>query len=206
MFLPSPSLHDGRFANDGWLQELPDPLTKLTWDNPALVSPKTAETLGLASEDVVRLDYAGRSLELPVWILPGMADGVVALTLGYGRSHAGRIGSGVGFDAFTVRSSKAPGFDSGVRLTKLGRTYPLSATQNHGSMEGRPIVRESTLTELRSESASRPRQPRARMPERRPRERHRREELRRTRRLRGRTASLLTLEGACLRSGATSGG
>ena len=118
VFLPSPSLHDGRFANDGWLQELPDPLTKLTWDNPALVSPKTAETLGLASEDVVRLDYAGRSLELPVWILPGMADGVVALTLGYGRSHAGRIGSGVGFDAFTVRSSKAPGFDGGVTLTK----------------------------------------------------------------------------------------
>ena len=154
VFLPSPSLHDGRFANDGWLQELPDPLTKLTWDNPALVSPKTAETLGLANEDVVRLDYAGRSLELPVWILPGMADGVVALTLGYGRSHAGRIGSGVGFDTFTVRSSKAPGFDSGVKLTKLGRTYPLSATQDHGSMEGRPLVRESTLTELRSESAS----------------------------------------------------
>ena len=155
VFLPSPSLHDGRFANDGWLQELPDPLTKLTWDNPALVSPKTAETLGLANEDVVRLDYAGRSLELPVWILPGMADGVVALTLGYGRSHAGRIGSGVGFDAFTVRSSKAPGFDSGVSLTKLGRTYPLSATQEHGSMEGRPVVRESTLTELRSEAGRR---------------------------------------------------
>ena len=155
MFLPSPSLHDGRFANDGWLQELPDPLTKLTWDNPALVSPKTAETLGLANEDVVRLDYAGRSLELPVWLLPGMADGVVALTLGYGRSHAGRIGSGVGFDAFTVRSSKAPGFDSGVKLTKLGRTYPLSATQEHGSMEGRPVVRESTLTELRSEAGCR---------------------------------------------------
>ena len=155
VFLPSPSLHDGRFANDGWLQELPDPLTKLTWDNPALVSPKTAETLGLASEDVVRLDYAGRSLELPVWLLPGMADGVVALTLGYGRSHAGRIGSGVGFDAFTVRSSKAPGFDSGVSLTKLGRTYPLSATQEHGSMEGRPVVRESTLTELRCEAGCR---------------------------------------------------
>ncbi len=154
VFLPSPSLYDGRFANDGWLQELPDPLTKVTWDNPALVSPETAETLRLASEDLIRLDYAGRSLELPVSVLPGMADGVVALTLGYGRSHAGRIGSGVGFDAFTVRASKAPGFDSGVRLTKLARTYPLSATQNHGSMEGRPIVRESTLTELQSKSAA----------------------------------------------------
>jgi molybdopterin-containing oxidoreductase family iron-sulfur binding subunit len=151
VFLPSPSLHDGRFANDGWLQELPDPLTKLTWDNPALVSPNTADTLGLASEDVVRVDYAGRSLELPVWLLPGMADGVVALTLGYGRLHAGRIGSGVGFDAFKVRSSNAPGFDSGVKLTRLGRTYPLSATQEHGSMEGRPVVRESTVTELQHE-------------------------------------------------------
>ena len=143
VFLPSPSLHDGRFANDGWLQELPDPLTKLTWDNPALVSPKTAETLGLANEDVVRLDYAGRSLELPVWILPGMADGVVALTLGYGRSHAGRIGSGVGFDAFTVRSSKAPGFDSGVKLTKLGAHVPAvgdPGPRQHGGAPPRPRV------------------------------------------------------------------
>jgi molybdopterin-containing oxidoreductase family iron-sulfur binding subunit len=153
VFLPSPSLHDGRYANDGWLQELPDPLTKLTWDNPALVSPKTAESIGLANEDWVRLDYAGRSLELPVWLLPGMTDGVVALTLGYGRSHAGRIGSGVGFDAFRVRGSKAPGFDGGVSLTRLARTYPLSATQEHGSMEGRPLVRESTLTALRSKPA-----------------------------------------------------
>jgi len=150
VFLPSPALHDGRFANDGWLQELPDPLTKLTWDNPALVSPKTAESLGLADEDVVRLEYAGRSLELPVWMLPGMADGVVALTLGYGRQRGGRIGSGVGFDTFTLRSSQAPGFGGGVKVTKLGRTYPLSVTQHHGTMEERPLVRESTLAELRS--------------------------------------------------------
>ena len=175
VFLPSPSLHDGRFANDGWLQELPDPLTKLTWDNPALVSPKTAETLGLANEDVVRLDYAGRSLELPVWILPGMADGVVALTLGYGRSRAGRIGSGVGFDAFTVRSSKAPGFDSGVRLTKLGAHVPAlgdPGPRQHGGAPRRPRVdpdRASIETGCRRRS-----EPRARMradsPSERPKE------------------------------------
>jgi molybdopterin-containing oxidoreductase family iron-sulfur binding subunit len=153
-FVPSPNVHDGRFANNGWLQELPDPLTKITWDNPALVSPKTAESLGVASEDVVRLEYGGRSLELPVWIVPGMADGVVALTLGYGRQRAGRVGSGVGFDAFTLRSSKAPGFDSGLKVTKAGRTYSLSATQDHGSMEGRPIVRESTVAEHRSRQTS----------------------------------------------------
>ncbi len=98
--------------------------------------------------------YSGRSLELPVWILPGMADGMVALTVGYGRSHAGRIGSGVGFDAFVLRRSTAPGFDSGVKITRLGRSYSLSATQDHGSMEGRPLVRESTLTELRLDSAA----------------------------------------------------
>jgi MoCo/4Fe-4S cofactor protein with predicted Tat translocation signal len=154
VFLPSPSVHDGRFANDGWLQELPDPLTKLTWDNPALVSPTTAESLGLTSGDWVRLDCAGRSMELPVWLLPGMTDGVVALTVGYGRSHAGRVGSGVGFNAFTVRGSQALGFASGASLTRLERTYPLSATQEHGSMEGRPIVRESTLTALRSQTAA----------------------------------------------------
>ena len=103
---------------------------------------------------MVRLDYAGRALELPVSILPGMADSVVALTLGYGRVRAGRIGSGVGFDTFTVRASRAPGFDSGVSLSRRGGTHALSATQNHGSMEGRPIVRESTLAELRSQSAA----------------------------------------------------
>jgi len=150
VFVASPAIHDGRFANDAWLQELPDPLTKLTWDNPALVSPKTAETLSLANGDMVRLQYASRSLELPVWILPGMADNVVALTLGYGRQRVGRIGAGVGFDTFKVRTSRAPGFDSGVTVSKLGGTYPLSTTQDHGSMEGRPIVRESTVTELRS--------------------------------------------------------
>jgi molybdopterin-containing oxidoreductase family iron-sulfur binding subunit len=153
VFLPSSSLHDGRFANNGWLQELPDPLTKLTWDNPALMSPKTAETSGLENGEVARLEYSGRSLDVPVWILPGMADGVVALTLGYGRQLAGRIGNGVGFDTFTVRSSQAPGFASGVTLSRRGGRHPLSATQNHGSMEGRPIVRESTLAEHRSRAS-----------------------------------------------------
>ena len=165
VFLPSPSLHDGRFANDGWLQELPDPLTKLTWDNPALVSPKTAETLGLANEDVVRLDYAGRSLELPVWILPGMADGVVALTLGYGRSRAGRIGSGVGFDTFTVRASKAPGFDSGVTLTKLGAHVPAlgdPGARQHGGAPRRPRV-DPDRASIEARPAAAEQQPRARM-------------------------------------------
>jgi MoCo/4Fe-4S cofactor protein with predicted Tat translocation signal len=158
VFVPSASVHDGRFANNGWLQELPDPMTKLVWDNPALVSPKTAESLKVESGDVARVDYAGKSLEIPVAVLPGMADNVVALTLGYGRTSAGRVANGVGFNTFTVRASKAAGFDGGVTLSKAGRTYPLSATQNHGSMEGRPIVRESTVAELKSKARAEPAQ------------------------------------------------
>ena len=148
VFMSSPSVHDGRWANNGWLQELPDPLTKIVWDNPALVSPTTAKSLSIESGDMVRVEYASRSLEIAVAILPGMADNVVALTLGYGRQHAGRVGNGVGFDTFSLRSAKAPGFDSGAKVSKLGRKYPLSQTQDHGSMEGRPIVRESTVAEL----------------------------------------------------------
>ena len=213
VFVPSPALHDGRFANDGWLQELPDPITKLTWDNPALVSPKTAETLGLANEDVVRVDYSGRSLEIPVWLVPGMADGVVALTLGYGRSHAGRIGSGVGFDAFKVRSSKAPGFDSGVTLTKVARLTRSRRPRSTAAWRGAPSC------------ASRrwPRFDRSRLPPSDRRRRSRRQaaqvrageslagrreggrSLRRARRLRREPASLLPLEGACLRSGPSVG-
>src|SRR5262249_2304242 len=126
VFVPSPALHDGRFANDAWQQELPDPLTKLTWDNPALLSPKTAETFGVGTGVVAKVDCAGRSLELPTWILPGMADDVVAVTFGSGRRRAGRVGTGVGFDTFPLRLSRAPGFDGGVTVSKAGRTYPLS--------------------------------------------------------------------------------
>ncbi|HJU41961.1 MAG TPA: TAT-variant-translocated molybdopterin oxidoreductase, partial [Vicinamibacterales bacterium] len=154
VFAASPSVHDGRFANNGWLQELPDPLTKITWDNPALVSPTTAESLDLESEDVVRVDYAGRSVELPVSILPGMADNVVAVTLGYGRERAGRVANGVGFNTFPIRTSRAAGFDGGAKLTRLGRRYSLSATQEHGSMEGRPLVRESTVAELKPKESA----------------------------------------------------
>jgi molybdopterin-containing oxidoreductase family iron-sulfur binding subunit len=150
VFVPSAALHDGRFANDGWLQELPDPLTKLTWDNPALVSPTTAATLDVENGDMVRVDYNGRSVELPAWIVPGMADNVVALTLGYGRQRAGRVGNGVGFDTYPVRASKAPGFDGGATVSRRGTKHPLSATQNHGTMEGRPLVHESTVAELRA--------------------------------------------------------
>jgi molybdopterin-containing oxidoreductase family iron-sulfur binding subunit len=149
VFQACPAIFDGRFANNGWLQELPDPVTKLAWDNAVLISPKTAGDLDLRNEDMVRLEYRNRMLEMPVWMLPGQADNSISLSLGYGRELAGRIGDGVGFNAYKLRSSSAPDFDMGVKLIKTGRTYKLATTQDHSSMEGRPLIREATLEEYR---------------------------------------------------------
>ena len=146
-----PGVHDGRFANNGWLQELPDAMTKLTWDNAALISPATAGALGLENEDLVTVASGGRELELPVWQVPGQADNTVTLDLGYGRDFPGRIASaanaeshGPGRNAYLLRTSEAPDLARGT-LSPTGGTYPLAQTQDHHSMEGRPIVREADL-------------------------------------------------------------
>jgi molybdopterin-containing oxidoreductase family iron-sulfur binding subunit len=138
-------LDDGRFANNGWLQELPDPITKLTWDNAALLSPSTAGELGVATGDVVRLELEGRTLEIVALVLPGQADHSVALALGYGRTATGRIGQGVGFNTYELRTSHAPDIALGLHLSPAGRTYPLASTAHHFTMEGRDLVREQTL-------------------------------------------------------------
>jgi len=140
---------DGRFANNAWLQELPDPVTKLTWGNAALISPKLAEEYDLENEDVVELEIGGGTLEIPVWISPGQADNAISVALGYGRTAAGRVGNGVGFNAYRLRTSDNMWFATGVKLRKLGPKYLLACTQDHGSMEGRPIVRENTLAGYR---------------------------------------------------------
>ena len=151
VFRCSPAVHDGRFANNGWLQELPDSMTKLTWDNAALISPATADALGLENEDLVTVASGGRELELPVWQLPGQADNTVTIDLGYGRDFGGRIasaanaqGRGPGRNAYLLRASEAPHLARGT-VSPTGGTYPLAQTQDHHSMEGRPIVREADL-------------------------------------------------------------
>ena len=156
-FQPDPTLFDGRFANNGWLQELPKPLTKLTWDNAALVSPKTAQRLGLSYQvgarggehgrvfaDFIELRYEGRTLRAPAWIVPGHADECVTLHLGYGRTRAGRVGNGTGFNAYAIRTANAPGYGTGVEIRKIGTQYPLACTQFHHSMEGRDLIRAAT--------------------------------------------------------------
>ncbi|HVR83387.1 MAG TPA: TAT-variant-translocated molybdopterin oxidoreductase, partial [Planctomycetota bacterium] len=144
VFRPDPAVWDGRFANNAWLQELPKPLTKLTWENAALVGPREAGRLNLSSNDVVELSFQGRTIEAPVWILPGHADGSVTVHLGYGRPRSGRIGSGLGFNAYALRSGSAPLFGLGLGLHKTGKKARLASTQIHHSMEGREPVRVTT--------------------------------------------------------------
>jgi molybdopterin-containing oxidoreductase family iron-sulfur binding subunit len=150
-FQTSPAVYDGRFANNGWLQELPDTITKLTWDNAALMSHKTANHLGVKNEDVIVLNLQGREVSVPVWILPGQAHFTVSLDLGYGRTASGRVGNNVGANAYSVRTSKSSNFDLGLMVRKTRDTYPLASTQDHGSMEGRPLARESTIEHYRND-------------------------------------------------------
>jgi molybdopterin-containing oxidoreductase family iron-sulfur binding subunit len=142
-------LFDGRFANNGWLQETPDPLTKLTWDNAAILSPATARLSGVATGDVLELNLAGRSIEAPACVLPGQADNSISLPLGFGRTNAGRVGNGVGCNPYTLRTTAMLDMGIGVQLRKTGRTRRLACTQDHGSMQGRDLVRSLTLQEYR---------------------------------------------------------
>jgi molybdopterin-containing oxidoreductase family iron-sulfur binding subunit len=145
VFRRSTTVHDGRFANNGWLQELPDAVTKLTWDNVAAMSPKTAADLGVRNEDQVRLHHRNRTVETPVWIVPGHADNSVSVTLGYGRRSVGRVGNNVGVDMYAIRTSEAPDIGGDVRLEKIEKRHELAGTQEHATMEGRAIVREASL-------------------------------------------------------------
>ncbi len=147
VFRPDPTIWDGRFANNGWLQELPKPLTKLTWDSVAMLSPKTAQRLGLKNEDAIELRYQGRTIVAPAWVMPGHADESVTVFLGYGRTRAGSVGSGAGFDAGWIRPYGTPWIGAGLEIRKTGERWALAATQTHNSMEGRDLVRVATLDE-----------------------------------------------------------
>jgi MoCo/4Fe-4S cofactor protein with predicted Tat translocation signal len=151
-----PTIHDGQFSNNGWLQELPKPMTKLTWDNAVLIAPKMAKDHGINTEDVVELELNGRKLSGPVWIQAGHPDNSVTIFLGYGRKRAGRVGTAQGFDAYALRTSDAPWIATGVQLRKTGATSKLASTQGMQSMETpdggyRPLVRETTLEQYRKE-------------------------------------------------------
>ena len=147
VFRPDPTIYDGRFTNNAWLQELPKSLTKLTWDNAALVSPATADRLRLISGDVVSLKHGDRTLRIPVWLSPGQAPDTLTLHLGYGRTRAGRTGNNTGFDVNALRAFDAQDILQGVSLEKTGDSYDLACTQDHWSLEGRNLVRVATKTQ-----------------------------------------------------------
>jgi MoCo/4Fe-4S cofactor protein with predicted Tat translocation signal len=156
-FRRDPSIYDGRFANNGWLQELPKPMTKLTWDNAVLVGPKMAEREALKTEDMVTIEVGGRKVNAAVWIQAGHPDYSATVYLGYGRTRAGRAGTGAGFDVYPLRTSSAMWIATGAKLTKTGDTYKLASTQGYQTMEtpngdSRPQVRETSLEEYKKES------------------------------------------------------
>lgn len=165
-FLRDPSLDDGRFNNNGWLQECPDPVTKLTWDNAFLVSPKLGEELGIIAGDspvkiirknpnahkrgkeqghIIEITVDGKTLTGPAHVQPGLPDYTVVVSLGYGRTVTGRIGEGSGFNAYTLRTSAGSSSITGATVRTVGEIQELADTQEHWSMEGRAIIREANL-------------------------------------------------------------
>ncbi|HLE59988.1 MAG TPA: 4Fe-4S dicluster domain-containing protein, partial [Thermoanaerobaculaceae bacterium] len=163
VFCSDARVYDGRFANNAWLQELPDPLTKITWDNGASLSPETAGALGVKHGDVVKLKRDGREIEIAVYVMPGQADNTVGLPLGYGRTAAGRVGNGVGFNGYILRTSDGPSFASRVGIEKTGRSHTLACTHDHYAIDrvgfearGKRVgalVREGTLAEYKANPA-----------------------------------------------------
>ena len=176
--VPDPKLYDGRYTNNGWLQECPDPVTKITWDNVIAISPRVAESLGYDPKTkrspasglfdfakvsarkinefdmgrevapVGELTINGVTVTGPVHIQPGLADFTVVLNLGYGREKTGRVGSGTGFDVYPIVQSASPGYLKGARLRLTGETYRIANTQEHWSMEGRAIIREANVKDF----------------------------------------------------------
>lgn len=153
LLAPDPTVWDGRYANNGWLQELPKPLTTLTWSNVALVSPELALAHDLKNGDALELRVGGRHTQAPVWIMPGLAARSVTAHLGYGRRRAGRVGEQLGFDAYALRSLAAPWRSGGLQINRTGAHYTLAATQRHHAMEGRAPVRTGTLEQFRAQPA-----------------------------------------------------
>ncbi|HEV2330412.1 MAG TPA: TAT-variant-translocated molybdopterin oxidoreductase [Verrucomicrobiae bacterium] len=152
-FRPDPTLFDGRFANNGWLQELPKPVTKLTWDNSAFIPPALADREELENGDVVEIEFQGRRLSLPVWITPGQPGGSIGLQFGYGRSRVGTVGTGTGFNVYKLRTSGAFWSGGGATLKKTGARHELASTEIQHVIDSpeRQIVREGTFEDFRND-------------------------------------------------------
>jgi Fe-S-cluster-containing dehydrogenase component len=152
-FAPDPTIWDGRFANNGWLQELPKPITKLTWENAVLINPQTADSLSLTQGDLVEVTTPAGGFTGPVWLFPGQAAGVLTVHLGYGRTAAGVVGNEAGFSAYGARPASEAWFVSAASVRKVGAGHPFATTQGHHSMEGRHLIRVGTVAEFAANPA-----------------------------------------------------
>jgi MoCo/4Fe-4S cofactor protein with predicted Tat translocation signal len=150
VFRPDPAVGDGAMSNNAWLQEMPKPQNKMTWDNAVWISPQSARRYGVTEGDVVEIELNGRKVEGAVWIAPGHADESLTVHFGYGRTRAGRIADGVGFNAYALRSSLAQWQASGANITRKSRGYQFATTQHTQSMEERDPFRLATLSEYHS--------------------------------------------------------
>jgi len=150
VYFADAKVHDGGFSENEWLQELPDPVTRISWDNAALVSAPTARSIPASTGDVVHLEVGDRSVRAPLFVLDGMAEGVVALALGYGHEIPDRVSTGVGANAYALRRAKAPWADD-MRPGAVSGTWELARVQEHESMEGRPIALHKRLDEYRKD-------------------------------------------------------
>ncbi|HEY5753963.1 MAG TPA: TAT-variant-translocated molybdopterin oxidoreductase [Chthoniobacterales bacterium] len=146
---PDPHIYDGQFANNPWLQELPKPLTKIVWENAAHMAPATAGRLNVKHGDVVELDFQGRKITAPLWVLPGMGEDSVLIHLGYGRTRAGKVGDGVGFNAYALRTREAAWGGSGLQIRATGIRHAFSTTQDHAAMEHSHPVLFATLADFK---------------------------------------------------------
>jgi MoCo/4Fe-4S cofactor protein with predicted Tat translocation signal len=147
-FAPDPHAWDGRFANNPWLQEWPDPMNKHTWGNLALVAPATAKKLGIEDGNTISVSTGeGLSARLPAIIAPGQAEDSIAVAFGQGRSKAGRVGTGIGSDTYGLRTAAAFGYAGDAKVVSLGGDAKLAHTQEHFALEGRPHVRVGSLEE-----------------------------------------------------------
>ncbi len=151
VFQADSKIFDGSYANNGWLHELPTTNSKISWDNVAYVSPRTAEARGLQRGDIIEITTNGRRVNAPVWIMPGQADNTIGVQLGYGRTRVGRVGNNVGYNAYSIRSFASPWFATDVQINKVGSGYDIACTQDQASLEGRDIVRTATLEEYRQD-------------------------------------------------------
>ena len=151
-FRRDPTIYDGRYANNGWLQELPKPMSKLTWDTAAHISPAMAAERELHNGDVIAIQQDGRSIHAPVFVMPGHAKDSITITVGYGRKYAGRLGSGLGVNAYELRGSNSLFFGAAT-ITSTGDDYDLAITQEHWAIEGRNLIRSATLEEFKKNPA-----------------------------------------------------